>query len=144
MCVQDRLDEALEAARRWARASHAQAQTGDRAILRLGEGLQPPLRSLTTRMLSVAEVFRHERTLHMTASPCGDGWVYAWVHKRGALRDGVGRQGNVEKMEDYCHVAAGAVEEVGEPHHAVEEASHLLQTGMRVHVHVSSSAATPS
>ena len=39
-------------------------------------------------MLSVAEVCRQEKTLGFAASLCGDSWVYAWVHKRGALDKG--------------------------------------------------------
>ena len=39
-------------------------------------------------MLSFAEVCRQEKTFGFAASMCGDSWVYAWVHKRGALDKG--------------------------------------------------------
>ena len=39
-------------------------------------------------MLSFAEVCRQEKTFNFAASTSGDTWVYAWVHKRGALDKG--------------------------------------------------------
>lgn len=39
-------------------------------------------------MLSVAEVCKQEKHLNFGAGLCGDTWVYAWVHKRGALDKG--------------------------------------------------------
>jgi hypothetical protein len=39
-------------------------------------------------MLSFAEVCRQEKSFNFAASKSGDTWVYAWVHKRGALDKG--------------------------------------------------------
>ena len=39
-------------------------------------------------MLSFAEVCRQEKSFNFAASMSGDTWVYAWVHKRGALDKG--------------------------------------------------------
>lgn len=39
-------------------------------------------------MLSFAEVCRQQKSFNFAASKSGDAWVYAWVHKRGALDKG--------------------------------------------------------
>ena len=39
-------------------------------------------------MLSFAEVCRQEKTFGFSASTDGGNWVYAWVHKRGAIDKG--------------------------------------------------------